>query len=241
MNRSFTKVVFSLLSLASVLNAGGVSLGGDVLDELYGAGVHAYFAGNTEKSQELLNDVINAGSNDPRAYFFRGLALAKSQGDLQAGMADFEEGARLEVQRNRGREVSDSLQRIQGPMRLAIEKARKNARLSITAARFEEIKKRYGDNPAAAAAALEAERSTPKPSTASATPYEANASTADAATPMPADSPAPPAAADPFGSDSDAPASAGDDAPMSDPADSADPFGGSETEAPADSSDPFGS
>ena len=45
-----------------------------VLSQLYGNGVHAYFAGDFVKAHDLLSSAIAGGSRDPRCYYFRGLA-----------------------------------------------------------------------------------------------------------------------------------------------------------------------
>ncbi|MEM9659386.1 MAG: hypothetical protein AAF961_13595, partial [Planctomycetota bacterium] len=39
---------------------------------VYGRGVHEYFAHRMHEADNLLSQVINAGSTDPRAYYFRG-------------------------------------------------------------------------------------------------------------------------------------------------------------------------
>ncbi len=49
-----------------------------VMDEVYGRGVHAYFAGDDVRATEWLNSVIEAGSQDPRVYYYRGLSFCRS-------------------------------------------------------------------------------------------------------------------------------------------------------------------
>lgn len=118
------------LALACLsLSATAASAQEGVLSELYGAGVHAYYAGRPVKAHTLLTEAIDAGSTDPRAYYFRGLAY------LQLGRADdarddFTKAAELEVlDANEFFDVSRSLERIQGRQRLAIERYRQLARL----------------------------------------------------------------------------------------------------------------
>lgn len=133
MTRTFNaRNLFQSLSLCTLLAMGlmtSPALASDALTELYGKGVHAYFAHNHTLAQELLTQAIDAGSTDSRAYYFRGLSLA-AQGDAMAGLADYERGAELEVSRSRSSDIGKALQRIQGLQRLEIEKARQNARVN---------------------------------------------------------------------------------------------------------------
>lgn len=96
-------------------------------DDNYGDGVHAYFNGRADDALRLLNAAIDNGSRDPRAYYFRGL-VQMELGNQDAGKADFKSGADLEAS-STGRffPVNESLQRVQGVERLAIESARASA------------------------------------------------------------------------------------------------------------------
>ena len=49
----------------------------NLLDDLYGRGVHAYFSHEYQDAYSLLSDAIKSGSRDPRAYYFRGLTFAR--------------------------------------------------------------------------------------------------------------------------------------------------------------------
>ena len=73
----------------------------------------------------LLSESIEKNGSDPRAYYFRGLALASTSG-VQAGLADFTKGADVEVnQADRPvYDINGALQRVQGPLRLELEKVR---------------------------------------------------------------------------------------------------------------------
>jgi len=113
----------------------------DPLDEMYGQAVHSYFRGDSINASELLTEVIDAGSLDPRAFFFRG--LAQSQGGVDMTNPDFERGARLEIEGKKVVNVGKSLERIQGPARIAIEKARAKARLASRARLLEIQRTRY--------------------------------------------------------------------------------------------------
>lgn len=100
---------------------------GDALTELYGEGVHRYFAGDYAGADQILTQVVDGGSQDPRAHYFRGLAREMSGFD---GVMDFESGARLEVEGKRAYDVGMALTRVQGHVRTQIEKARRDARVS---------------------------------------------------------------------------------------------------------------
>jgi hypothetical protein len=103
----------------------------DIYEQYYGSGVHAYFAGNYERASELFNELIDAGSQDPRVHYFRGLTQMQTQGSMiEIGLADFEQAAQLEVSGKRSVDVSKALSRIQGPTRIAIERMRAKARFA---------------------------------------------------------------------------------------------------------------
>ena len=118
--------------------------------ELYGRGVHAYFAADYELAVELLSKSIEKNGLDPRCYYFRGLARANMKG-LDAGLADFTQGADVEINRT-DRPVYDingALQRVQGRLRLELEKVRAATRKAAVArkkkrdlVRYEELKRR---------------------------------------------------------------------------------------------------
>ena len=122
------------LSYATFVNAQ------DPLDEMYGQAVHSYFRGDSEHASELLNEVIDAGSQDPRAYFFRG--LCQSYGSFE-GNPDFEKAAQLEIEGKKVVNIGKALERIQGPARMAIEKSRSKARLASRARLLEIQRTRY--------------------------------------------------------------------------------------------------
>ena len=122
------------LSLATFVNAQ------DPLDEMYGQAVHSFFRGDSGHAAELLNEVIDAGSQDPRAYFFRGLCQAHGSYE---GNPDFERAAQLEIEGKKVVNVGKALERIQGPARIAIEKSRSKARLASRSRLLEIQRTRY--------------------------------------------------------------------------------------------------
>jgi hypothetical protein len=128
----FSVVTLSFASFASAQ---------DPLDEMYGQAVHSFFRGDSVHAEQLLTEVIDAGSQDPRAYYFRGLCQA--HGNFQIGSVDFERGAQLEIDGKKVVNVGKALERIQGPARVEIEKARSKARLASRARLLELQRARY--------------------------------------------------------------------------------------------------
>ncbi len=129
-----------------------------VLAEVYGRGVHAYYAGRYNDSYELLSSAIDSGTRDPRAYYFRGI-LAHQQGRPDEARADWTAGAELEAKNGGAAFVGRSLSRFQGSPRLELEAIRQQARLdaskqaaSRSDARMRQLGVAPSANPAAAAA-----------------------------------------------------------------------------------------
>lgn len=226
--------LFSLF-LTAVLAGTEAHAQHDVLAELYGMGYHAFFRHDFHTAHERLTKAIDEGSQDPRAYYYRGLTNL-CMGNQDAADIDFRDGAALEAE-GYGRGIGRALDRIQGYHRLRIERAR-------FAARLEEARRRGFQQPAPAPRALPPVPASPAPppsqeaiQPAIPAPQEVvPPAVAPEADPFPVDD-APPAAddlgapaeEDPFG----APAEVEDDAEMSEE----DPFGGSEDM----DEDPFGS
>ncbi len=106
-----------------------VSAQENLLTELYGSGAHAYFAGRPQEAFQLLNTAIESGTQDPRAFYFRGLAYMQL-GRPEEAQADFNQGATLEANQNGGLyNIDRSLERIQGQSRIAIETVRTRAKV----------------------------------------------------------------------------------------------------------------
>jgi tetratricopeptide (TPR) repeat protein len=101
----------------------------EVLNELYGSGVHAYNAGSFREAYDDLSLAIRNGSRDPRVFYYRGLTYLRL-GRPQEAQRDFKQGASLEMaDSDRFYPVSKSLERIQGQPRVQIERYRSSARL----------------------------------------------------------------------------------------------------------------
>jgi len=119
-----------------------------VLQQKYGRGVHAYFAGDAVAAYEQLTSAIQGGSKDPRAYYFRGLAYLKL-GRPQEAAVDFQKGAELESSDvNKFYNVAKSLERVQGAPRVTLEHYRIEARMAaleyaerLRKARYEAIRR----------------------------------------------------------------------------------------------------
>jgi len=110
---------------------------------LYGQGVHAYYRGDYESSVRYLTATISKNTDDPRSYYFRGLANAKLGND-EASLADLKKGAAIEALDDRGiYQISTALQRIQGQTRRQIETLRKQARLDLAAEEKKRLQARY--------------------------------------------------------------------------------------------------
>jgi len=105
------------------------------LRRIYADAVHAYFSSDYQRAYDDLTEAIAAGTADPRAWYFRGLA-AFEMGRIDEGETDFEMAADMEATAVGDWPVARSLERIQGRKRLVLEGHRIRARV----ARLEEIK-----------------------------------------------------------------------------------------------------
>ena len=112
----------------------------ELLADLYGRGVHAYFEGEFDTAHKLLSDAIEQKTEDPRCYYFRGATYTRLGRPDQA-TKDFQEGARLEAHDIQNTyPVNRSLQRVQGKVRITLETHRQQARLELR--KYEEKRQR---------------------------------------------------------------------------------------------------
>jgi hypothetical protein len=215
----------------------------NVLAEIYGRGVHAYYAGRYLEAEQHLTSAINNDINDPRAYYFRGI-IYHAQGRSYEAEQDWREGARIEATGTTNVPVGRSLSRFQGMQRLKLEEIRSEARLAglsrgptRSEVRMNEIE--AAEPPTAAAPRPPVPRSsnplTPPPTPPAAdNPFADDGGLADGQPKVEEDDALSGAMENPFKDDAAAaaPAAAGgaDDA--------ADPFGGGA--AAGDAADPFG-
>ena len=126
-----TVSIFAILILCAVCQASRAE--DPAVAAAYGTGVHRYYDGQFQQSFDTLGRVVAIGTNDPRVYYFRGLAALRL-GRRDEAIADFSEGADLETAGWSMRTVSRSLERVQGPDRLLLERSRSKARLAIAQA-----------------------------------------------------------------------------------------------------------
>jgi len=130
-------------SLALCGSASGASPGA-VLAEFYGAGVHQYFSGNYGQAASSLTAAINGGTRDPRVYYFRALAAMQSGAGGADVEADLRKGAALEsADADQFYAVGRSLERIQGPARMQLERYRALARAEAYTRRHDRDLLRY--------------------------------------------------------------------------------------------------
>ncbi|MEZ6069309.1 MAG: hypothetical protein R3C10_03350 [Pirellulales bacterium] len=115
----------------------------DPFSRIYGHAVHEYFDGDYFAADELLTRVIDSGSKDPRAYYFRGLArLRTGVGDASA---DFAAGARSSRPRGPLLRRRSRTARVQGADRRTLEEQRAEARFLAAEQLRIERQRRYQD------------------------------------------------------------------------------------------------
>ncbi len=174
----------ALLTLASV-GARGQTIENLSVARTFGAGVHAYFSGAYDRSYDDMTAVIEAGSEDPRARYFRGLAALR-MGRLDEAEADFSSGADLEARAIGNWRISSSLERVQGAERLQLERHRVRARVALLQQDLTAARKRYSDIEAAQPGVLRSRRPAAERRGDAANPFAE-----DAAPPPPAPEPEP--------------------------------------------------
>ncbi len=112
--------------------------------QFYGSGVHHYFANAPAEAIADFTLAIEAGSRDPRVYYFRGLSYLR-QGERDQAAADFLTGAKLEYTGlGRLSPVARSLQRVQGRDRKLLERYRTQGRMEAARHERERLEARYG-------------------------------------------------------------------------------------------------
>lgn len=109
-----------------------------------GMGMHAFHGGDFQAANRLLSEAIDAGTRDPRAYYFRGLAACRCGSGVEAE-ADFIEGARLEASGRGGWDIGRALERVQGFERVKLERYRAQARAMLASEGEATAGRRYID------------------------------------------------------------------------------------------------
>jgi len=97
-------------------------------EQVFGRSVHQYFAGEFAALIDQLNGVVEAGSQDPRVFYYRGLAHLQLE-QPQRAHEDIRQGAEWEAIQfgKRNYNIGRALQRVQGNDRALIETARAEA------------------------------------------------------------------------------------------------------------------
>lgn len=134
--RSLVAVIVGVVVALPQAGAEPFPLGSDAwLKQAYGLGVQSFFSGDYQRAYDELTDVVAAASAvsvdsvDPRVLYFRGLA-ARRLGRFDEAEADFARGAVLEADATGDWPVGRSLERVQGPDRLALERYRIRSRIA---------------------------------------------------------------------------------------------------------------
>lgn len=205
-----------------------------LLGELYGRGVHAYFSRDYRQAYELLTEAIRNQTNDPRVYYFRGLALRRL-GRPDEAREDFQKGAELELTGGEAYPVARALERVQGTERAVLEEQRRLVRVQQFKVQSAQARARYEQTKRAEAEAVRnPARPVPAPPPV---PKEADASDPFSGTngsKVPP-APLPPAAAEA----SPVPAPAASPAPPSNPPKASSPAPSATPPKPAPEADPF--
>jgi hypothetical protein len=128
----------------------------------YGHGVHSFFAGEYQQAYDALSTAIDAGTPDPRAWYFRGLAALR-MGRIEDAETDFIEGANRESAGVGSWPVARSLERVQGCDRLALERHRVRARVAALERDREAVRRRYSEIDEAQPEVLRTRRPQPLP------------------------------------------------------------------------------
>ena len=125
---TFRTLVVSLSSLVWLMCGSAPAQNSSELSAMYGRGVHAYFANQAAEAEELFSQVINAGSTDPRVYYFRAMARIGC-GRQNEAEQDMQMGATFEARDPGNRyAISKALERVQGANRRTLESFRQQAR-----------------------------------------------------------------------------------------------------------------
>ena len=153
-NPKFLSVII-FVSLFGVVLAADIAVVAGESDHIYGKGVHAFFDQNYEEAITILSQAEEMKSNDPRVYYFLGLAYLRQKKTEQADQC-FEKAAQMEYSGRsiRDYEISESLRRIQGIERLRIEKIRTAERINAQKREQQIREARYGTENAAGREAL---------------------------------------------------------------------------------------
>lgn len=250
MKKSVLTALAILVSLGVLIHRSNAA-DSPVLAEMYGRGVHAYYAGDRTNANRYLSMAIDNGSKDPRAYYFRGM-VAHSMGQPDQATSDWEQGAELEASGKANPLIGRSLARFQGLARIKLEEIRQNARLKALASGAARSQQRYDEIQAAEPGVLRTAPTSPPaaaapPAAVAPPPAPENPFAEDGTPKVTADDALEGAMTDPFADDpapdGAAPAAGADSNPFGGGGADPDPFGGGGDSDPfggGGDSDPFG-
>jgi tetratricopeptide (TPR) repeat protein len=144
-NHLLVLVFCSLLGLGGAVFATDTVFVADESDAIFGKGVHAFFDRDYEEAVKILSKVDELKTNDPRPYYFLGLANLW-QDETEKADKFFKKAAELEYSGRALRHyaVSESLRRIQGEERLRLEKIREEERTNAQVREQRIREARYG-------------------------------------------------------------------------------------------------
>ncbi len=146
LRRALKTTALLAVSLIGVVLTGATDLHAQNSAELsavYGRGVHAYFANQSDQAEQQFTQVIQAGSSDPRVFYFRAMTRLR-MGRQHEAANDMRIGADYEA-RNPGSmgSISKALERVQGHSRRKLEQFRRQARLDRVQLRRHQSHARY--------------------------------------------------------------------------------------------------
>ncbi|MCG8651971.1 MAG: hypothetical protein MI861_19175 [Pirellulales bacterium] len=159
MTKSVLTAFALVVTCLTVMGAPNASAQSEILAEMYGRGVHSYYAGDYDSAEQFLSMAIDNHIEDPRAYYFRGLVM-HTTGKMDDAESDWKRGAEMEANGQINASIGRSLSRFQGAARLKLESIRQQARLKALATAAARAKARYGELEAAEARVL---RQPPRP------------------------------------------------------------------------------
>lgn len=164
--KKFVLTAFLFLASFGVLTEQASAVQSAILAEMYGRGVHAYYAGDHINANRYLSLAIDNGIEDPRAYYFRGIVY-RSAGQTYMATSDWERGAELEASGRANPGIGRSLSRFQGAARMELEEIRQKAKLQAMAISHARSQQRLGEIQAAEPNVL---RAAPAPPAAAVSP-----------------------------------------------------------------------
>ena len=153
------KTHYSAVLLAAAMLAGSAVSGSTanaqnpILLDAYGRGVHQFYSGQTRDAYQTLQTAVTGGLQDPRAYYFLGMASSQL-GNRYEAESFWQQGAKLEAEGRIVGSVGRALQRFQGSQRLKLEEIRRKAKLEYLTTAAAKSRQRYGEIRAAESTVL---------------------------------------------------------------------------------------